>query len=867
MPAADNETAPTLPRSAHPVPAQSQFRRTEKAMFMGQWRKPFSTTLKARFRWAAFLMLLPMLALAAVSAAGLLVSTNAASALVEAKTFGDEVQRVDVEVQSFGLAALTVLVGAQSTPIDVAALAHAERTVNTDVTALGLASRPSPDEALLLKPIVDAWKSSLVDRTAIHALGEAATRDPGDTSILEDHLSADITLISSRISALEDAGVLRVASLHGEHDAAVRVSGLTLVVALVLGLAVAALLSGRLARSILTPVTVLRDATLRLASGELHHRVTTTGNDELAQLGGAFNDMSQELEDQRQAVQSREHRLTALVENVNDGILVVAADGVIVFLTPSFRIYMESDDVENAQLGALVHPDDLDRIRAAWIRALGNGQDAPVEVEARLRRRDGVWRHVWASMTNRFDDPAVGGMVLNVSDVSDRHEFEQQLTFQALHDGLTGLPNRELFRQRLDRVAAAAAKNGSNSVLFLDFDDFKRVNDTLGHQAGDTFLVAMAERLLDSIRPQDIVARIGGDEFAILLEGADTRAAVAATQRVLKSLEMTLTIDAKEIEPRASIGIASAVSGTASPETLLADADLAMYFAKRQGKARYEVFSTAMRSDLVDRLQLGEELRSAIEAGGIEVHYQPIVDMESASIVGAEALARWNHPTRGWVGPAVFIPLAEELNLAEQIDASVLRQACLQGKAWADAGLSALRMSVNLSGTNLENPDLARSVAATLRETGFLAANLELELTEGVAIAESEHARTILDSLKALGLHLAIDDFGTGYSALSRLRRLPFDTLKVDKVFVDELAALSPGSTLAESILDMARVLGLKVVAEGVETAVQADFLRKRGCDLAQGYLFSRPLHSADFERLLAAGSVSPAGAEAAALA
>jgi EAL domain-containing protein (putative c-di-GMP-specific phosphodiesterase class I) len=319
------------------------------------------------------------------------------------------------------------------------------------------------------------------------------------------------------------------------------------------------------------------------------------------------------------------------------------------------------------------------------------------------------------------------------------------------------------------------------------------------------------------------------------------------------------------VAPRASVGIASAAPGTASPETLLADADLAMYFAKRQGKAQFRVFSSAMRTDLRDRLQLGEDLRGAIDSGSIEVHYQPIIDMQSGSIVGAEALARWNHPTRGWVGPAEFIPLAEELNIAGRIDALILRQACKQGRAWADAGLPRMRMAVNLSGTNLDNPDLVTTVARTLEETGFSAANLELELTEGVVIAESEGAAATLENLKALGLRLAIDDFGTGYSALSRLRALPFDTLKVDKVFVDELAAANPGSTLADTILDMARVLGLKVVAEGVETSLQADFLRRRGCDFAQGYLFSRAVEARVFEALLIeGGSLEAPNAEAA---
>jgi EAL domain-containing protein (putative c-di-GMP-specific phosphodiesterase class I) len=327
--------------------------------------------------------------------------------------------------------------------------------------------------------------------------------------------------------------------------------------------------------------------------------------------------------------------------------------------------------------------------------------------------------------------------------------------------------------------------------------------------------------------------------------------AVAATKRILGALQRPLTLGGRDVLPRASVGIASTMPGGVGGDSVLGDADLAMYFAKRSGKAQYRMFSAEMRSDLVDRLQLGEDLRAAIESGSLEVNYQPIIDMPSGAVVGAETLARWHHPTRGWVGPVVFIPLAEELNLVERIDAFVLRQACAQGRAWADAGLPRLRIAVNLSGSNLNNPNLVANVAATLADSGFPAANLELELTEGVVIAESDSAVATLHGLKALGLSLAIDDFGTGYSALSRLRALPFDTLKVDKIFVDELDAVRPGSTLAESILDMARVLGLRVVAEGVETSRQADFLRSHGCDFGQGYLFSRPLGVAGFEALL----------------
>jgi EAL domain-containing protein (putative c-di-GMP-specific phosphodiesterase class I) len=290
-----------------------------------------------------------------------------------------------------------------------------------------------------------------------------------------------------------------------------------------------------------------------------------------------------------------------------------------------------------------------------------------------------------------------------------------------------------------------------------------------------------------------------------------------------------------------------------------------MYFAKRQGKGRLEVFSAVMRSDLLDRLQLGEDLRVAIGSEGLSVHYQPIVDMPTGAIVGAEALARWEHPTRGFIGPATFIPLAEEIGVVDRIDRWVLHQACTQGRAWLDAGMAPLLMSVNLSGRDLDSPDLVAAVAGILADTRFPASNLELELTEGVAIAESDSARVTLENLKALGLHLAIDDFGTGYSALARLRELPFDRLKVDKTFVDELSASVEGLTLVDSILDMARVLGLEVVAEGVETADQADFLRIRQCDFAQGYLFSRPVDAGTFGALLADGIALTHGSEPAA--
>ena len=771
---------------------------------MNSWRNPFTgQRLRARFRWAALLMLLPLIGLAGVSGAGLVVSTSASAALDAAQQVSASVSGVDEDVQHFGLVALDVVIGRGTD--DLSAMSASEKQVDSDFEALETAPGMTAAQSQALPGLTSQWNATAVNRAAIRAVGTSSGADPATASTLEDALDADVTSVTRRVLALETIGNAHVAGLRQERDAAVRTSAVAVVLALVLGLAIALLLSSRLARSVLRPLTALKQATARLAAGDLRHRVAAGGGDEIAELGEAFDNLADQLAGERDAVQSRERRLAALVENVGDGILVIDANRQIVFATPSFREYLDIDGVATARLANIVHPDDLEEVGEAWNRSVAGGDGFALDVEARLKHGDGSWHHVWARVTNRFGDAAVAGMVINVSDVSERHDYEQRLTFQAQHDSLTGLANRDLFTQRLEASAALDGHPRVNSVLCLDIDDFKRINDTLGHQAGDAFLVATSERLVASVRPSDTVARLGGDEFAILLDGNDAGEAMAATERLIRSVQRPLVLAGKDVAPRISVGIASTTAG-AGLQTLLADADLAMYFAKRSGKARYHVFAPEMRSELLDRLQLGEDLRAAIESGGINVNYQPIVELETGSIVGAEALARWRHPTRGLVGPTVFIALAEELRVVERIDALVLREACTQGRKWADAGLPVMRMAVNLSGSNLARSDLVASVAAILEETGFSAANLELELTEGVVIAESDAVLATLDDLKALGLHLAIDDFGTGYSALSRLRVLPFDTLKVDKVFVDELASADPGTTLAESILDMARV-------------------------------------------------------------
>jgi diguanylate cyclase len=440
--------------------------------------------------------------------------------------------------------------------------------------------------------------------------------------------------------------------------------------------------------------------------------------------------------------------------------------------------------------------------------------------------------------------------------LSERDTLAAQLEHQAFHDSLTDLANRALFNDRVRHAMARARRDGGGpAVLFLDLDDFKVVNDNLGHGAGDRLLREVAARLRSCLREHDTVGRLGGDEFAILAEDTDLATARRLAERVIATLAAPFPLVGGQVTIRASIGIAVDEQRTLDDAQLLRNADIAMYAAKGRGKGTYEVFQGSMLRSVRDRHDITAALEGAIERRELVVHYQPIVDLHSGRVAGAEALVRWPRPDRGLVPPAEFIPVAEETGLVVEIDRFVLRQACRQMAGWT-AKAGPLLLHVNLSANHLLRSDLAANVAAALRDSGLPPDCLALEITESVLMHDLELGVVRLHELKRLGVHLAIDDFGTGYSSLAYLRQMPIDAVKIDKSFVDGVAGGPEDSAVARAIIALAATLHLDTVAEGVEEAGQAAALAELGCHLAQGYHFSRPVPAADMGRL-AAGSTA----------
>ena len=554
-----------------------------------------------------------------------------------------------------------------------------------------------------------------------------------------------------------------------------------------------------------------------------------------------------------------EARFRSLVAHSSDLITVLDAHGVVTYQSPSIQRVLgyRVDEVEGTEFARLLRK--ADRPRLAQIVAgigeayVGGGAETHV-IECSLRHRDGAWLEFEVQHTDLLQDEHVRGVVLNSRDVSERKQFEDQLAHQAFHDPVTSLANRALFADRVEHSIKRASRGGpAIGVMFIDLDDFKTVNDSLGHAAGDSVLQEVARRLLNAVRPGDTVARFGGDEFAILLDGiADSSEAADVAGRILGVLELQYDVDGKQVYPRASVGICLAGDefGQTDAEELLRNADVAMYMAKRDSKGSYRVFEPAMHERVVERLELQAELQRALELEQLEIHYQPVVRLDKQADYGVEALLRWNHPTRGTIPPLQFIPLAEETGQIIQIGRWVLLESCRQAASLHEQfqRTPPLTISVNLSVKQLQSESIIEDVIDALEASGLPPSSLVLEITESVMMADTDLAVERLQQLKAIGVRLAMDDFGTGYSSLSYLSRFPVDILKMDRSF---LSSEHEESGLIAAIIALGTTLHLDVVAEGIELPEQITSLRDLGCDLGQGFFFAKPMtHEALLEYL-----------------
>ena len=511
------------------------------------------------------------------------------------------------------------------------------------------------------------------------------------------------------------------------------------------------------------------------------------------------------------------------------------------------------DELLRMNVKEISHPDDVNVTDGVRER-LRMGEIDSFKTEKRYLRKDGGT--IWVALTIAARRDRAGRHLADVSvveDISARKLAEERVQYLATHDGLTGLPNRALFAQLASLAIENARRHDCRiAVLYIDLDRFKTINDSLGHDAGDVLLREMASRFRGCLRGSDVVARLGGDEFVVLLPEISGQAQVALLARVLLSAALRpVEIHQQECRVTASIGICLHPQAGQDDQAVLRNADLAMYAAKEEGKNNYQFYSPSMQARTAGRLALEMHLRHALERNELSLQYQAKVEIDTDIITGVEALLRWNNPELGAIPPVQFIPVAEETGLIIPIGHWVLRTACAQNAQWLQEGLPPVRICVNLSMRQLEDPGLIEDLQSALEQSGLPPHLLELELTESMIMHNTERAVRILGSIKSLGVRLAIDDFGTGYSSLAQLKRFPIDTLKVDRSFIREIARDAEDRAITEAIIAMGKTLSLTIVAEGVETAEQKAFLRERACDEMQGYYFSTPVHPDEFAALL----------------
>ena len=576
----------------------------------------------------------------------------------------------------------------------------------------------------------------------------------------------------------------------------------------------------------------------------------------------------------RRQLAEREQLFQLITENAADMIAVIDRNGQRLYNSPAYQKILGYEPKELAATSSMdqIHPDDRARVLEASVKARNTGRGE--RLEYRIRHKDGSWRFL-ESTSSVIQNPKGenDGLVIVNRDITERKRAEERLAHQSFHDGLTGLPNRALFLDRLKRAITVSRRHSDFkfAVLFVDIDEFKVFNDSLGHAAGDNLLMQIAQRLTTSLRGVDTIsrprvgedaepfvgestlARPGGDEFTMLLEELHGPSdAIRVAERIQRRLAIPFNFNGQEIVLSVSIGIAFSNKDAVDAQDVLRDAEIAMYRAKSTGKARCEVFDHAMHAGAIKRLQLETDLRKGVELNQFRVYYQPIVSLRNDQIVGFETLSRWQRP-EGLVMPGEFIAVADETGIILPINRQLLYDACRQLRSWQKLFPSdpPLTINVNITPKQFAQPDLASQIGKTLQETGLDPCCLNLEITETIAMADADRSAVVLSELKALGILLDIDDFGTGYSSLSRLQRFPVDTLKIDRSFISHMDTDIETREIVRIIVMLAHGLRLKVVAEGVETPAQANMLKDIGCELAQGYLYSKPAPAETIEELL----------------
>ena len=584
----------------------------------------------------------------------------------------------------------------------------------------------------------------------------------------------------------------------------------------------------------------------------------TNAKGEPAGIIGVLTDIS-DFKQVSQALEASERRFKALTESAMDIVTVLDADGVIRYQSTSVKHLLGYDptDMLGKNQFDLVHRDDVANMREAFKQLIEAGQmEAPIEFRA--RNSEGAWRTLESIGKNCLNNPEVGGIIVNTRDVTDRKVIQEHIQHLAFHDALTGLPNRSLMQDRVSQAITRAERTGSRfAVLFIDIDNFKNINDSLGHDVGDELLRQVAKRLTASVRGHDTIARQGGDEFIVLLDQLEGhQGATRVAQKVLEALRTVYRVGGADQHVSGSIGIALYPDDGRDAPTLLKNADTAMFHGKALGKNTYQFFTPQMNIAVKRRAAMESNLRAAVKNGDFALVYQPQVDLNTGEIVALEALVRWISEDSGTMMPGEFIPLAEETGLINEIGEWVLREACRQAVAWHKAGFPPRRVAINLSARQLAEKGFTELLLRTLKETGLNPNLLELEITESQVMRQGEGSVMLLNEIASLGVLLAGDDFGTGYSSLSYLKRLPIGKLKIDQSFVRDITVDPNDTAIVVAIINMAKSLDLDIIAEGIETAGQLTLLRAKGCSVGQGYYFSVPLSADDLAPMLAQHSI-----------